>query len=70
MRKILSLTVLPVVFGAGLAAFATTANADINLRFGIDAGPPAYYYGPPPRHYYAPPGACYWDSMHGRVCTY
>jgi hypothetical protein len=71
MRKILALTVLPVAFGAGLAAFAASANADVNFRFGINVGPPAhYYYAPPPRHYYYAPSSCYWDSFHGRVCTW
>jgi hypothetical protein len=69
MRKILNLTLLPVVFGAGLAAVTATAKADINFRFGIDAGPPAYYYAPPPPRYYYAPGGCYWDGIHGRVCT-
>jgi hypothetical protein len=70
MRKILKFTLLPVVLGAGLAAFAASANADVNFRFGIDLAPPGYYYAPPPRHYYHSPGSCYWDSYSGRVCTY
>ena len=68
MRKILKLTLLPVVFGAGLAAMTASANADVGFRFGIDVGPPAYYYAPPPRFH--GPGSCYWDSFQGRVCTY
>jgi hypothetical protein len=36
------------------AAVATPALADVGFRFGINVGPPAYYYAPPPTYYYAP----------------
>jgi hypothetical protein len=69
MRNILKIALVPVVLGAGLAAMTTAANADTTFRFGINVGPPAYYYAPPPPYYYGP-GGCYWDSFRGRVCTW
>ncbi len=68
MRSILKIVLAPALIGAGLAAIPAAANADVGFRFGIDVGPPAYYYAPPP--YYYGPGYCYWDSFSGRVCTY
>jgi hypothetical protein len=54
-----------LLLASGLAlvggAVVTPALAD-SFRFGINVGPPAYYYAPPPSYYYAPtPRYYYYD---------
>ena len=59
MRKLipaLALTTGLIAVGAA----ATPALAD-SFRFGINVGPPAYYYAPPPQpYYYAPAPRTYY----------
>jgi hypothetical protein len=51
MRKLRTLAIAGGLTLAG-AAVTTPALADVDFRFGINVGPPAYYYAPPPSYYY------------------
>jgi hypothetical protein len=55
MRKITRTLFLASGVAMTAAAISAPALADVNFRFGIDAGPPSYYYAPPPSHYYYRP---------------
>jgi len=46
MRKIATALALATGISLTAGAIATPALADIGFRFGINVGPPAYYYGP------------------------
>ncbi len=84
MRNMLKIALIPAALtlagGAGLAATAAPAKADVRLNFGL--GVPLYYSSPyyyqpyyyaprtyyyTPRSYYYAPN-CYWDAYYGRVC--
>ena len=55
MRKITRNLLLAGGVALSAGAIATPALADVDFRFGINVGPPAYYYAPPPAYYYHPP---------------
>jgi hypothetical protein len=52
MRKLTRSLLLASGVALAGGAVATPALADVGLRFGINVGPPAYYYAPPPSYYY------------------
>jgi hypothetical protein len=52
MRKLTRSLLLASGVALAGGAVATPALADVGFRFGINVGPPAYYYAPPPAYYY------------------
>jgi hypothetical protein len=63
MRKIATALALATGLSLTAGAIATPALADVDFRFGINLGPPAYYYGPRPYYYnpyYHPYGPYYY----------
>jgi len=52
MRKLTRSLLLASGVALAGGAVAAPALADTSFRFGINVGPPAYYYAPPPSYYY------------------
>jgi hypothetical protein len=62
MRKITRNLFLAGGVALSAGVISAPALADVDFRFGINVGPPAYYYAPPPRpYYYAPRTYYYYD---------
>lgn len=55
MRKITRNLLIAGGVAMTAGAISTPALADVDFRFGINVGPPAYYYAPPPSYYYYRP---------------
>ena len=64
MRKLTRSLLLASGVALAGGAVAAPALADVGFRFGINLGPPAYYYAPPPSYYYHPPRYYYYSPYY------